>query len=142
LFIYGVVIFFILMSGSAWLASLFTLMAVGVGLTYTGVSLSYLKLKFKAAELERPWKVPAGKVVGVLALTSGLVITYFTFAYFTVDVWIMFILYFAIVGFVRVIMNYDSRKHPEKYRKAELGIIDAVSIASVVPEMSDETRRK
>ena len=39
--ILGIVVMFILLSGTSWLASLFTLMAIEVGITYTGVSLSF-----------------------------------------------------------------------------------------------------
>lgn len=127
-FVYGVVLMFILLSGTAWLASLFTLMAVGVGLTYLGVSASFIKLRIKRKDIERPWKVPGGVVTGVLGLIAAGVISYFTFAYFTEDVWILFILYFAIVGVVRVALGYDQKKHPEKYIRE--GLAPAVPVSS------------
>jgi amino acid transporter len=118
-FVYGVVLMFILLSGSAWLASLFTLMAVGVGITYLGVSSSFIKLRLKRKDIERPWKVPGGVATGVIGLVAAGIICYFTFAYFTIDVWVLFLIYFAIVGVVRVALGYDSKKHPEKYIKEE-----------------------
>jgi len=125
-FVYGVVLMFILLSGTSWLASLFTLMAVGVGLTYLGVSSSFIKLRVKRKDLERPWKVPGGVVTGVLGLIAAGIITYFTFAYFTTEVWILFFVYFAIVGVVRVTLGYDQKRHPEKYIKEESGPVAPV----------------
>ncbi|MFA5312123.1 MAG: APC family permease, partial [Methanomassiliicoccales archaeon] len=115
IFIFGVVIMFILLSGTAWLASLFTLMAVGVGMTYLAVSVSFIKMRIKGKDIPRPWKVPGGLLTGVLALIGSIFIAYFTFKYFTMDVWILFVIYFGIVGAVRVYMAYDSRKNPERY---------------------------
>ncbi|MFA5313172.1 MAG: APC family permease [Methanomassiliicoccales archaeon] len=115
IFIFGVVIMFILLSGTAWLASLFTLMAVGVGMTYLAVSLSFIKMRIKGKDIPRPWKVPGGLLTGVLALIGSIFIAYFTFKYFTMEVWILFAIYFGIVGAVRVYMAYDSKKNPERY---------------------------
>ncbi len=131
-FILGVVLMFILLSGSAWLASLFTLMAVGVGVTYTGVSLAFIKLRISGKEIPRPWKVPGGIGMGFVALFGGLVISYFTFAYFTIDVWILFVLFFALVGVVRLALIIDSRKHPEKYG-THLASVESIAMAGVEP---------
>lgn len=113
--ILGIVVMFILLSGTSWLASLFTLMAVGVGITYTGVSLSFIKFRLKNKNIERPWKVPGGIYMGVAALFGSVLIAYFTFVYFTMDVWVLFAVYFAIVGGVRILLSYDMNKHPDKY---------------------------
>ena len=111
----GIVVMFILLSGTSWLASLFTLMAVGVGITYTGVSLSFIKFRLKNKNIERPWKVPGGIYMGFAALFGSVLIAYFTIIYFTLDVWILFFVYFAIVGGVRVLLSYDMHNHPDKY---------------------------
>jgi amino acid transporter len=131
-FILGVVLMFILLSGSAWLSSLFTLMAVGVGVTYTGVSLAFIKLRITGKEIARPWKVPGGMGMGFLALFGGLVISYFTFAYFTVDVWMLFVMFFALVGVVRLILVIDSRKHPEKYGM-HAATVETIAMAGIEP---------
>ncbi|HXZ23733.1 MAG TPA: APC family permease [Methanomassiliicoccales archaeon] len=117
--IFGIVIMFILLTGQSWLASLFTLMAVGVGITYTGVSLSFIKLRLKNKDVPRPWRVPGGIVMGFLALVGSLLIAYFTFVYFTTEVWVLFVVYFAIVGVIRLALHYDTRKHPDKYSVLE-----------------------
>ena len=113
--ILAIVVMFILLTGSAWLASLFTLMAVGVGITYTGVSLSFIKFRLKNKDINRPWKAPGGILMGIAALFGSVLIAYFTIIYFTTDVWILFIIYFGIVGGIRALMIYDKNKHPDKY---------------------------
>ena len=100
-----IVLMFILLSGTAWLASLFTLMAIGVGITYSVVALAHIKFSVKNPDLERPYRVPGGIVTGIIALLCGLLITYFTVAFFTIDVWILFVIYFAIVGVIRLILG-------------------------------------
>ena len=100
-----IVLMFILLSGTAWLASLFTLMAIGVGITYSAVALAHVKFKAKNPEIERPYKVPGGIYMGILALICGVLITYFTVAYFTTEVWILFIVYFGIVGVIRLLLR-------------------------------------
>jgi amino acid transporter len=100
-----IVLMFILLSGTAWLASLFTLMAIGVGITYSAVALAHVKFKVKNPDMERPYKVPLGIYMGIIALICGLLITYFTVAYFTKEVWILFVVYFGIVGAIRLLLG-------------------------------------
>ncbi len=135
-FVYGVVLMFILLSGSAWLASLFSLMAVGVGLTYAGVSCSFIKLRIKRKDIERPWKVPGGIVTGVIGLIAALIISYFTFAYFTADVWVLFFLYFMLVGGVRVALGVDAKRHPEKYLSDEPAPASPTAVGGGASSMS------
>jgi APA family basic amino acid/polyamine antiporter len=114
-----IVLLFVLMSGTSWLSALFTLMAIGVGVTYTFASAAFIKFRIKEPGLERPWKVPAGLAVGVLALISGAIISYYTFAYFTEDVWIMVIGYFAIGLVLRILLWAQSLKAPEHFEVTE-----------------------
>jgi APA family basic amino acid/polyamine antiporter len=104
-----VVLVLILMTGTDWLTSLFTLIAAGVGITYTGVVLAFFKLRRSDANVERPYKIHGGMAMGVLALVCGLLIAYFTFAYFTLDVWILFGVYYSLVAAIRVFMYFDDK---------------------------------
>jgi APA family basic amino acid/polyamine antiporter len=108
-----IVLMFILLSGTAWLASLFTLMAVGVGITYSVVALAHVKFKAKNPDMNRPYKAPGGIIMGIIALICGVLITYFTVAYFTTEVWILFVVYFAIVGAIRVLLYLKKTDEPE-----------------------------
>ncbi len=108
-----IVLMFILLSGTAWLASLFTLMAVGVGITYSCVALAHVKFKAKNPDMIRPYKAPGGIIMGIIALICGVLITYFTVAYFTTEVWILFVVYFAIVGAIRVLLYLKKTDEPD-----------------------------
>jgi len=108
-----IVLMFILLSGTAWLASLFTLMAIGVGITYSAVALAHVKFKAKNPDMERPYKAPGGIVMGIIALICGVLITYFTVAYFTKEVWILFVVYFGIVGAIRLLLYLKKAEEPD-----------------------------
>jgi len=101
-----IVLMFILLSGTSWISSLFSLMALGVGVAYTSVSISYFQYRKKFSELERPWKLPGGKFTAGLAVLDGALITFFTIEYFTVDVWTLCAIYFAIGVVIRVLLHH------------------------------------
>jgi len=104
-----VVMVLILMTGTQWLTSLFTLIAAGVGITYTMVVLSFFKLRKKDAAIDRPYKVHGGLPMGILALVCALAIAYFTFAYFTLELWILFGVYYLLVAGIRIVLYYDDK---------------------------------
>lgn len=110
-----ITLFFIALSGTDWLAYLFTLMAIGVSITYTMSSLSYLKLKSAYPKWKRPWKCPGGSVTGVIAVLCGLAMCYYTFKYFDTTLWELFVLYYAIGGAVWLFLRYERNKYPEDY---------------------------
>jgi len=113
--ILAVTLFFIALAGTEWLAYLFTLMAIGVGITYTMSSLSFLKLRSAYPKWKRPWKVPGGSATGVLAVICGLVMVYYTFKYFDSTLWYMFILYY-VIGFVLwLFLRYERSRKPDEY---------------------------
>jgi len=104
-----VVLVLILMTGTQWLTSLFTLIAAGVGITYTAVVLAFFRLRKVDADVERPYKVHGGLLMGVLALVCALVISYFTFKYFTLDLWVLFGVYYLLVAVIRVVLYFDEK---------------------------------
>ncbi len=104
-----VVLVLILMTGTEWLTSLFTLIAAGVGITYTVVVLAFFKLRKVDAGIERPYRLHGGKPMGILALICALLISYFTFEYFTLDVWILFGVYYLLVAAIRVLLYFDDK---------------------------------
>jgi len=71
--------------------------------------LAFFKLRRSDANVERPYKVHGGKAMGGLALVCGLLIAYFTFAYFTLDVWILFGVYYLLVAAIRVVLYFDDK---------------------------------
>ena len=110
--ILAIILMFIVLSGTEWIASLFTLMALGVGVAYTAVSLTFIYFRRRHPGLERAWKVPGGQFTGILAIVGGIVITYFTISYFTAEVWTLCIIYFAIGLVIRTILYFYSKSAP------------------------------
>ncbi|MHC1604935.1 MAG: APC family permease [Candidatus Methanofastidiosia archaeon] len=113
--ILAVVLFFIAISGTDWLPYLFTLMAIGVSITYTVSSLSFIHLRNKYPNWKRPWKVPGGVATGVLAVVCGLLMCYYTVKYFDSMLWKMFIIYYIIGFVVWLFLRYERSRYPEEY---------------------------
>jgi amino acid transporter len=112
----------IALSGDSWINATFSLMALGVGFTYLGVSLSYLKLKKTMPDAERPWLAPGGKVTGAIAVASSLFMAammVYTVIKSAVDgdptMLIMVIVFFAVIGVIRYLLKVDEKNHPERY---------------------------
>ncbi len=93
-----IVFVFIAISGTRWLESLFTLMAIGVSICYAFSSAAFIKLRNKHPEWQRPWKAPGGVGMGVPAVICSVVMAYYTFKYFDVTLWVMFVIYFIGLG--------------------------------------------
>ena len=115
--ILALTLFFIALSGTDWLPYIFTLMAIGVGITYTVSSLSFLKLRRDHPTWNRPWKVPGGNVTGVIAVCSGLLITYWTFKYFDTTLWELFILYYCLGALVWLFLRFERNRYPDVYQE-------------------------
>jgi len=112
----------IALSGPAWINATFSLMALGVGFTYLGVSLSYLKLLRSYPDADRPWSAPGKAITGYIAVASSLFMA-------IMMIWtvinaalngdptmaIMAIVFFAIIGALRYVMKKDEEKNPERY---------------------------
>jgi APA family basic amino acid/polyamine antiporter len=111
-----IVFVFIAISGTRWLESLFTLMAIGVAICYTVSCMSYVRLRNIHPEWQRPWSAPGGKAMGVIAVLCGAVMVFYTFKYFDLTLWVMFVIYFIGLGVpVWAYLRYERRKYPDHY---------------------------
>lgn len=117
----------IALSGPAWINATFSLMALGVGFTYLGVSLSFLKLRKTYPNADRPWSAPGGKFTGYIAAGSSLfmvVMMVYTVINAAINgdptMAIMAIVFFAIIGLLRYMMKRDEEAHPERYVEEEV----------------------
>lgn len=118
--IFGITVFFIIFcyaAGTDWVVALFTLMAIGVAIAYMSTSAAFVRLKYTMKDAPRPWKAPGGVVLGVIATVSGIFITYEVFYFFNTETWYLFIIYFVIGFVIRLILLWESRKHPEHFAK-------------------------
>jgi APA family basic amino acid/polyamine antiporter len=105
-------------AGTNWVVALYTLMAIGVAIAYACTSAAYVRLKYTMKNAPRPWKAPGGVAMGVAATICGIFITYEVFSFFNMDIWILFFSYFAIGLVIRVVLYWDSKKHPEDFAKS------------------------
>ena len=118
----------IALSGPAWINATFSLMALGVGFTYLGVSLAFLKMRKTHSKADRPWKVPFGKPVGYISVAASLfmvVMMVWTVINSAINgdptMLIMTLVFFGIIGALRYVMKADEKKNPERY--VEEGLI-------------------
>jgi basic amino acid/polyamine antiporter, APA family len=120
--ILGITIFLTLycyLAGTDWVVALYTMMAIGVAIAYTMTCIAYVRMKYTLPNHPRLWKAPGGAAMGSIAAIAGAFITYEVFATFTTPVWIVFILFFVIVFFLRLYLAYDQRAHKERYSLKE-----------------------
>jgi len=111
-----IVFVFIAISGTRWLEYLFTLMAIGVSICYAISCMAFIRLRNKHPEWQRPWKTPGGVAMGVLAVICSLVMAYYTFKYFDLTLWIMFLIYFVgLGGPVWGYLRYRRKQSPDLY---------------------------
>ncbi len=115
LLVLGVCVFFMVASGTNWLAALLALMSVGLGVAYSVSSASFLRMRVKHPEWDRPFKLPAGLVFGVLSLAASVAVFYFSAKYLDRLMWTVFAIYAAIGAAVWLIMIFSARARPEEY---------------------------
>ncbi|WP_400207034.1 APC family permease [Candidatus Methanomassiliicoccus intestinalis] len=135
----------IALSGPAWINATFSLMAMGVGFTYLGVSLSYLKLLKTYPHADRPWSAPGKAVMGYIAVASSLFMT-------IMMIWtvvkaalngdpimaIMAIVFFVIIGVMRYFMKKDEKKNPERYVEEPILLSKEDAVSMEAGEMVTE----
>ncbi len=112
----------IAVSGDSWINATFSLMALGVGFTYLGVSMSFLKLRKIMPDAERPWTAPGGRITGIIAVISALFMAammVYTVVKSAIDgdptMLIMVIVFFTVIGAIRYLLKKDEKNHPERY---------------------------
>ncbi len=117
-----VVLTIIAVTSDSWINACFSLMALGIGFTYLGAALAFVKLRKKYPNAERPWTAPGGLITGYISVAAGAFMS-------IMMVWtvisaamagdytmlIMVIAYFAIIGVVRYILKMDEQKNPDRY---------------------------
>jgi len=124
----------IALSGPAWINATFSLMALGVGFTYFGVSMAFLKITKDHPNSPRPWKAPGGKIAGYVAVASSLFMTIMMI--YTVisaaingdpTMAVMAVVFFGIIGFIRYMMKRDMSANSDRYVEDPIDL-DAVNV--------------
>lgn len=114
----------IALSGPAWINATFSLMALGVGFTYLGVSMAFLKIRKSHPDSPRLWKTPGGKATGYIAVASSLfmvVMMIYTVIHAAMigdpTMAIMAVVFFGIIGVIRYMMMRDMSANPDRYKE-------------------------
>jgi amino acid transporter len=115
LVILGVCVFFMVASGTNWLAALLALMATGLGIAYLASSCAFVWLRAKHPEWVRPFRLPVGMLIGVLAIGASFVIFFYSAKYLDRLMWEVFAVYCAIGALIWVIMIFQARANPKEY---------------------------
>ena len=112
----------IALSGPAWINATFSLMALGVGFTYFGVSVAFLKIRKDHPDATRLWKAPGGRATGYIAAASSLFMVammIYTVVHAALEgdptMAIMAVVFFAIIGLIRYMMMRDMSSNPDRY---------------------------
>jgi APA family basic amino acid/polyamine antiporter len=119
----------IALSGPAWINATFSLMALGVGFTYFGVSMAFLRIRKTHPNAPRPWKAPGGMVVGYIATLASLfmvIMMVYTVVSAAINgdptMAIMTLVFFGIIGGIRYVMKKDMEKNPDRYVEDEIDL--------------------
>jgi amino acid transporter len=99
----------ILLSGTAWIQTLFVIMGLGIAIVYLGATLSLIRLRMTHPEWKRPYKVPAGYLVGAIGVFASLFCIYWSAVAMTIEGWYLTIGY-LIIGVIFYIYVYNLRK--------------------------------
>jgi len=133
LVILGVCIFFMVASGTNWLAALLALMSVGLGIAYFMSSVAFIQLRRKHPEWVRPFKLPVGYLMGALAVVVSFGIFYYSAKYLTRLMWEVFVVYCVLGAVIWIIMIVQASRDPKEY--------DVPAVQGVLDEAELETAR-
>lgn len=108
-------IYFTVFAPEAWINYIYSIYGVTAGFIYFMVATSFLILRKKHPEWNRPFKAKAGQVVGWISIAFTVWVIYSCATAMTFSSWMMLILYFSI-GFVFwLYAKYMQKKSPEKW---------------------------
>ncbi len=109
--IYSIV--FLLFAADIWV--LYIVLAFGVGFVYMVVSSSVVVLRVKHPEWNRPYRMPGGMFMGVLATIASVLIFVFSLNGIPVMSYVIIAGLFIVGLVVWLYMNRLKKKYPEKY---------------------------
>jgi basic amino acid/polyamine antiporter, APA family len=138
LVILGVCIFFMVASGTNWLAALLALMSVGLGIAYFMSSLAFIELRRKHPDWARPFKLPVGYLLGVLAVLVSFGIFYYSAKYLTRLMWEVFVVYCVLGAVIWIIMLVQASREPDEYNvPAVQGVLSEAELEAARAEAAE-----
>lgn len=109
-------IYFTVFAPEAWINYIYSIYGVTAGFVYFMVAVSFLILRKKHPEWERPCKVSFGTIVGILSVLFTIWVIYGCAAAMDINAWLVLLLYVVIgVGFW-LYSKYRQKKDPNDWK--------------------------
>ena len=108
-------LYFTVFAPDAWINYIYTIYGVAAGAVYLLVSISFLKLRKVHPEWERPYKVKAGTLMGIIGIAFCLWILYTSITAMDVGAWIVLVIYAALGVVLWTYSKYMEKKDPANW---------------------------
>ncbi|MPM02006.1 hypothetical protein SDC9_48250 [bioreactor metagenome] len=89
-------IYFTVFAPDTWVNYIYTIYGLTAGIVYLMVTLSFIILRKKHPEWERPYKVKAATLLGTISVFFTIYVIYTSVLAMNTGAWVVFILYFAL----------------------------------------------
>lgn len=109
-------LYFTVFAPEAWINYIYSIYGIIAGLIYLMVSLSFLILRVKHPEWDRPIRIRAGMAQGILSVAFTLWVVYSSAMAMTLASWGVLGIYFAIGGVYWFYAKYMQKVQPEVWR--------------------------
>lgn len=114
-------IYFTIFAPEQWVEYIYTIYSFVAGIVYTAVVLSFLALRKKHPEWERPFKVKGGTIVGAAALIFTVWVIYSSISEISKSSLFLLVGYFSIGVFFHLYAKKMQKLEPEKWAPIILG---------------------
>lgn len=118
-------LYFTVFAPEAWINYIFTITGLSAGVIYLMVSLSFLKLRKDKPQWERPFKVKAGNILGVISVIFTCWVVYTCVKSMDAGGWMAVGLYFALGVPFFLYAKRMQKKKPEEWKAVILSPDDS-----------------
>lgn len=105
-------IYFAVFAPETWVQYMYTVYALVAGIIYLFVSMSFLILRKKRPEWERPFKVKIGGLIGILSVIFTIWVIYVSISEITTDSMVILAIYFAVGAGLHLYARYMRKVNP------------------------------
>lgn len=108
-------VYFTIFAPEAWINYIYTIYGVAAGLVYLMVTLSFLKLRKIKPDWERPYKVKAAKLMGIIGVVFCGWIIYSSVKVMNLGAWIVLIIYTILGIGLWAYAKVQQKKNPDEW---------------------------
>lgn len=108
-------IYFTIFAPEQWVNYIYTIYGVAAGGVYLLVAVSFLKIRKDHPEWERPFKVKAPMLMGIIGIIFCLWILYTNCAVMTTGAWIVLVIYSALGLVLWAYAKTQQKKYPKEW---------------------------